>query len=261
LLAGRAFSEKLDAEGTMPVTIINEAFQQKYFPNEDSVGMRIQPFTVSTNWHEIVGVVRDVKLTGLDVHAAPEIYQPDSQHAPWMFSLVVRSALPPRQIEKLVEAEVAALDKNLPFFNVGTMEQAISTSAAPQRFVMMLTGLFAALALTLTAVGIYGVVSYSVSQRTQEFGIRVALGASRWSVLGIVLRQGMAPALVGVGIGLAASFALSELIASQLFEVSPTDPATLVAICLLLMLVILMACYVPARLATRVDPMAALRCE
>ena len=261
LLAGRAFSDELDTLNSPPALIINETFARKYFPGEDPVGRRMQLFTLSSNWHEIVGVIKDVKLTGLDAPATPEVYQSDLQSGVWMFSLVVRSTLPLREIEKMVRAEAAALDKELPTFNVRTMEQAISTSVAPRRFIMMLIGLFAALALMLTAVGIYGVVSFSVSQQTREIGIRIALGAPRRTVLGHVLRQGTVVALVGIAIGLAGSFGLTRLIANQLFGVSATDPTTFVIVATLLMLVTLTACYLPARRATKVDPMAALRHE
>jgi len=261
LLAGRAFSDELDTLNSPPALIINETLARKYFPGEDPVGRRIQLFTLSSNWHEIVGVIKDVKLTGLDAPATPEVYQSDLQSGVWMFSLVVRSTLPLREIEKMARAEAAALDKELPTFNVRTMEQAISTSVAPRRFIMMLIGLFAALALMLTAVGIYGVVSFSVSQQTREIGIRIALGAPRRTVLGHVLRQGTVVALVGIAIGLAGSFGLTRLIANQLFGVSATDPTTFVIVATLLMLVTLTACYLPARRATKVDPMAALRHE
>ena len=261
LLAGRAFSDELDTLNSPPALIINETFARKYFPGEDPVGRRIQLFTLSSKWHEIVGVIKDVKLTGLDAPATPEVYQSDLQSGVWMFSLVVRSTLPLREIEKMVRAEAAALDKELPTFNVRTMEQAISTSVAPRRFIMMLIGLFAALALMLTAVGIYGVVSFSVSQQTRDIGIRIALGAPRRTVLGHVLRQGTVVALVGIAIGLAGSFGLTRLIANQLFGVSATDPTTFVIVATLLMLVTLTACYLPARRATKVDPMAALRHE
>jgi putative ABC transport system permease protein len=261
LLAGRAFSEELDTATSPPVAIINETFARKYFPGGDPVGRRIQIFTLSTNWHEIVGVIKDVKLTSLDAPATPEIYQSDSQNGEWMFSLVVRSSLPTREIENMVRTEVAALNKDLPPFNIRTMEQAIGSSVAPRRFIMMLLGLFAAIAVTLTAGGIYGVVSYSVSQQTRDIGIRIALGASRGSVLGLMLRQEMSVALVGMAIGLAGSFALTRFIANQLFGVSASDPVTFVTVATLLMLVTLIACYLPARRATEVDPMEALRCE
>ena len=261
LLNGRAFSEGLDTPNSPPAAIINETFARKYFPGEEPVGRRIQIFTLSTNWHEIVGVLSDVKLTGLDATAIPEIYQSDSQNGEWMFSLVVRSSLPFRQVERIVRTEATAVNKDLPPFNIRTMEQAISTSLAPRRFTMMLIGLFATLAVTLTAVGIYGVVSYSVSRQTREIGLRMALGAPRRAVLALVLRQGMTVVLVGTSVGLAGSLALTHLLANQLFGVSATDPATFAIVALVLMLVALTACYVPARRATQVDPMEALRCE
>jgi predicted permease len=261
LLAGRAFSEELDTANSSPAAIINETFARKYFPGEEPVGRRIQIFTLSTNWHEIVGVIQDVKLTGLDASATPEIYQSDSQNGEWMFSLVVRSSVPAREVEKMVRADAGAVNKDLPPFNVRTMTQAISTSAAPRRFTMALITLFAALAVTLTAVGLYGVVSYSVSQQTREIGIRVALGASRGNVLGLMLREGMSLAFFGIALGLAGGLALTRTIAALLFGVSATDPVTFVAVATLLMLVTLMACYLPARRATKVDPMEALRYE
>jgi putative ABC transport system permease protein len=259
VLLGRAFSEELDRQNSLPVVMINETFARKYFSHKSPVGRRIQVFTVSTNWNQIVGVVKDLKLTGLDAPTAPEIYQPDSQQAPWMFSLVVRSSLPLWQVEKMVRTQAAAIDKDLPLFNIRTMEQAISASVASPRFLMILIGLFAGLAITLTAVGIYGMVSYSVGQRTREIGIRLALGAPRGSVLRLFLCQGLALAIVGIVIGLAGSFALTRLLAAQLFEIGPTDPLTFGVVVSFVMQVTLLACFLAARQATTVDPMVSLR--
>jgi predicted permease len=261
LLTGRTFSEALDTMNAPPAAIINQSFARKYLPGENPVGRKIQIFTLSTNWHEIVGVFKDVKLTGLDAPTTPEIYQSDSQNGEWMFSLVVRSTQPAREIERLVRAEAMNVNKDLPPFNVRTMEQAIGTSVAPRQFTMTLIGLFAGLAVILTAVGIYGVVSYSVSRRTHEIGIRVALGASRGSVFGLIFRQVIIVASVGIILGLTGSLALRRLIATQLFGVSAADPITYSLVSILLTLVALLACYVPARRATKVDPMVALRCE
>jgi putative ABC transport system permease protein len=261
LLTGRTFSEALDTMNAPPAAIINQAFARKYLPGENPVGRKIQIFTLSTNWHEIVGVIKDVKLTGLDAPTTPEIYQSDSQNGEWMFSLVVRSTRPAGEIERIVRAEAMNVNKDLPPFNVRTMEQAIGTSVAPRQFTMTLIGLFAGLAVILTAVGIYGVVSYSVSRQTREIGIRVALGASRGSVFGLIFRQVIIVASVGIILGLTGSLALRRLIATQLFGVSAADPITYFLVSILLTLVALLACYVPARRATKVDPMVALRCE
>jgi putative ABC transport system permease protein len=261
VLAGRAFSDELDRLNSLPVVIINETFAKKYYGDQSPLGRRIQVFTVSSNWNEVVGVVKDVKLTALDQSTSPEIYQPNTQHAPWMFSLVVRSTLPPRESEKLVRAEAADIDKDLPLFNIRTMDEAINFSVSPHRLTMILIGLFAALALVLTGVGIYGVVSYSVGQRTREIGIRIALGASRHSVIVLVLQQGMVLAMFGIGAGMAIGLALARVIAAQLFGVSPTDPAIFTAAALFLMLVLLAACYLPARRAAVVDPLISLRYE
>jgi putative ABC transport system permease protein len=261
VLMGRTFSEKLDTANSTPVVIVNEAFFRKNLAGEDPLGKRIRLFPLSTNWHEIAGVIKDIKLTGLDRPAQGEVYQPDSQRGPWMFTIAVRSSLLPREIESMVRREVAALDKDLPLFNLRSMDEAITTSMASRRFVMMLVGLFAALALMLTAVGIYGVVAYTVSQRTREIGIRMALGASRNGVLRLMLRQGIIGALVGVLLGLAGSLALARLIVSQLFGVTPADPLTFLLVVVLLMLVAAAASYLPARRAAKVDPIVALRTE
>jgi predicted permease len=261
LIAGRTFSEELDEVKGVPVMIINETFQRKFFPNDNPLGKRIKPITVSTNWHEIVGIVKDVKLTGLDAPAVPEIYQSDSQQAPWMFSLVVRSSVPVRQVEKMARAEAAALDKDLPLFNVRTMEHAIGTSVAPQRFTMMLIGLFAALAMVLTAVGIYGLVSYTVTQQTRVIGIRMALGAQRSDVLGLVIRQGVKLTLIGAALGMLGTLGLTRWLTALLYEIKPTNPLTLLAPPLLLIGVALVACWAPARRAAKIHPMEALRFE
>ena len=261
LLAGREFSEDLDVPSSQRVAIINHAFAQKFFPSASPIGRKIQLFTLSTNWHEIVGEIQDVKLTGLEGAATPEIYQSDTQNGEWMFSLVVRSSLTRREIEKTVRVEAAALDKELPPFNVRTMEQAIGTAVAPRRFTMLLIGLFAGLAVMLAAVGIYGVVAYSVGERTREIGIRIALGATRCEVLGLIFRQGAGLAFFGILIGLVGSFGLKKFMSSQLFGITATDPATFLAVGMLLVLVVAGACYVPARRAAKVDPMTALRYE
>lgn len=261
LKAGRYFSEESDTRDSLPVVIINEACARKYFLGENPIGKRIQLTTIGTNWNQIVGVVKDVKLTGLEAAAVPEVYQSDSQAGEWGFSLVVRSALPLRDIEQFVRTQAMVLDKDLPLFNVRTMGQGIGASVKPRQFIVMLISLFAALALALTVIGIVGVVSYTVNQRTREIGIRMALGASRRSVIALMLLEGMRPALIGIGIGLAGCFGLTRLIAAQLYEISPADPLTFVSTVAFLVIVIIAACYWPARQAARTQPIIALRHE
>jgi putative ABC transport system permease protein len=207
------------------------------------------------------GVIQDVKLTGLDAPAQPEVYRPDSQEGDWMFSLVVRSTLPPASLATLVRREVLAVDKDLPVYNPRTMEESIANSGAARRFTGLLIGLFAALALVLTAVGIYGVVSYAVSQRTREMGIRMALGAQRGDVLWLVIAREMKLALAGAAIGLVAALALARFMAGLLFEIQPGDSLTFVSVSLSLLAIALAACWLPAARAARVDPMVALRTE
>ena len=202
-----------------------------------------------------------MKLTGLDAPAQPEVYRPDSQEGDWMFSLVVRSTLPPASLATLVRREVLAVDKDLPVYNPRTMEESIANSGAARRFTGLLIGLFAALALVLTAVGIYGVVSYAVSQRTREMGIRMALGAQRGDVLWLVIAREMKLALAGAAIGLVAALALARFMAGLLFEIQPGDSLTFVSVSLSLLAIALAACWLPAARAARVDPMVALRTE
>jgi putative ABC transport system permease protein len=266
LLKGRAFSER-DNANSPPVAIINEALARKIFPGEDPVGKRLNIHSSttnlisSTNWCEIVGVIKDVKLTGLDAPSQPEVYRPDLQDCFWMFSVVVRSSLPPEALTKMAQESALALDKDVPVYNLRTMDRAIAGSTAPRRFTMVLIGVFGALAIVLAGVGIYGVISYSVTRQRREIGIRMALGAQRSLVLGHVLRQGMMFVLAGMGVGFVGSLALVRLIANQLYDVTPTDPATVGSVALLLASVALLACYIPARQATKIDPMEALRCE
>jgi len=267
LMKGRFFTER-DREGAPGVVIVNESLARIFFPEEDPLGKRIKvgslrgPFP----WLSIVGVVGDVKHDGLDAEAPPEMYvsylQPLLQNfgIPPMF-LVVRSADDPLNLIAAVQSEVLALDKNQPVYRVATMDQLVSSSMAERRFQMILFGIFAAIALLLAAIGIYGVISTTVAQRTHEIGIRVALGARSSDVMRLVVGQGMALALIGVAAGLAGALALTRLMSMLLFGVSTTDPATYASIAMLLMIVALLACYIPARRATKVDPMVALRYE
>ena len=210
---------------------------------------------------EIVGVVGDVKAGGLDSETRPMIYWAYPQFPVIFDSLVVRTEGDPLNIVGAIKSQIWSIDPHQPVASVATMEQVLANSVAARRFNMVLIGVFAALALALSALGIYGVISYTVSQRTHEIGIRVALGARGSHVLRLVVGQGMALALAGVGVGLAAAAGLTRLMSTLLFGVSPTDAPTFVVVAVLLSGVALAACIVPARRATKVDPMVALRYE
>ena len=259
LSKGREFSESDNAEAP-PVGIINEEMARRYWPDEDPIGKRLK-IDQGDPWMEIVGVVADVKHLGLDSQSRTELYVPYFKD-PWPFmTIVVRRGPGSAGLANAMRSEVWTVDKDLPVPDIKPMEQLLADSVARRRFNMLLLGLFGAVALVLAAVGIYGVMSYSVTQRTREIGIRMALGAKRSDVLKLVVGQGMTLALIGVGIGLAAAFALTRVLTSLLFAVGATDPATFVIISVLLAGVALAACLVPARRATKVDPMTALRYE
>jgi putative ABC transport system permease protein len=262
VVRGRAFNEHDKRDG-LPVAIINEAMARRYWPNEDPVGKRFTFGDPGPNaqWLTIVGVVGDVKRLGLDTPVRIETYLPHSQATARAMEVVVRTADNPLAMARTLRSAVWEIDKDLPVAEVRTVEQAMSERAAPRRFGMLLLALFAALALVLAAVGIYGVMSYSVAQRTHEIGIRMALGAGRRDVMKMVVGQGMKLALVGVGVGLAGAFALTRLMAGLLFGVSASDPLTFAGVAALLLSLALLACLVPARRAVKVDPMVALRYE
>jgi len=262
LLNGREFTER-DSGSAPPVAIINETMARRFFADVNPLGMRITPDTGQRISREIIGIVRDIKHFGLDKDAGPELYVPYFQDA-WARTMTVvlrTSAADPASLSSAVRREIWAIDKNLPVVNIQTMEQLLARSIAEPRFRTLLLGLFAAIALLLAVSGIYGVMSYSVTQRTHEIGIRLALGANTGDVLKLVVGQGMALALIGVAIGLAASFALTRLLKTFLFSVSTTDPLTFAGVALLLTSVALLACWIPARRAAKVDPMVALRYE
>lgn len=262
LLRGRELTEQ-DGSNSPRVVVINEAMAARYFPDEDPLGKRVafDQTDGAPNWREIVGVVRDVKHSAVDSDPKPEIFFPFTQFPIFFMTMVVRTTGDPLNLVAAARSEVLAVEKNQPISNVHTMEELLSNSIAQRRFNMLLLSIFAGVALLLAAVGIYGVMSYSVAQRTHELGVRMALGAQTSHVLALVVRQGMALALAGVGIGLAAAFALTRLLASLLYGVSATDPLTFSVIALVLASVAFVACYLPARRATKVDPMIALRYE
>ncbi len=267
LVAGRAFT-KLDDQDHPGAAIINESFIRQYFPNENPIGRRLQPSPPARIWHqqrltsfEIVGIVRDVKSAGLKAAAEPAYYLPASQAPLQDMTILLRTATEPTSIVPALRQAVWSIDPNQPISNVTTMEEIVSESIAQPRLNMLLMGLFGALALLLSAVGIYGLLSYSVTQRTQEMGIRMALGAQISDVLSLVLKQGMTLALIGEGIGLAGAVALTRLIRGLLFGVTPTDTTIFIVVVGVLTAIALLACFLPARRATKVDPLVALRYE
>jgi putative ABC transport system permease protein len=262
LRAGRYFTGA-DTAGAPRVTLINETLKRQFFPGEDPIGKRLntgneqQPI-----WNEIVGVVGDVKYNGLADKVQPAYYQPLAQTQSSGISLILKTeAADPLSLTAALRDAVKSVDKEVPLALIITMEQRLAYATAQPRFRTTLIALFAALALILACVGIYGVISYSVAQRTHEIGIRVALGAQARDILRLVVQQGLKLTLAGVGCGLLASLALTRLMQELLFGVSATDPLTFAVITLLLALVALLACLVPARRATKVDPMVALKCE
>jgi predicted permease len=263
VLKGRAFDERDDANST-PVLIVNKTFAERVFPNEDPLGQRVTfKFTEGMPPFEIVGVVGDEKVTSLDARTTPVIYSPVRQGPDGQAALVVRSDADPDSLAVAVQNEVRAIDPEVPVFASQTMEQLITNSRATfmRRYPAYLIGIFAAVALLLALVGIYGVISYAVTQRTREIAIRVALGARSADVLKLVLRHGLLLAGVGVSFGVVGALALTRLMSGLLFGVSAADPAVFGGVSLLLMAVALAACLVPARRATKVDPMVALRYE
>jgi putative ABC transport system permease protein len=258
LKAGRDFTEQDDG-GAPQVAIISETTARNAFaPGVDPIGKRIN--VGGQGWRMIVGVAGDARLLDLK-DARGNVYVPYRQFAYPVSYVAIRSASDPAALTAMVRREVAALDPEQAVMSAMTMEQRVSTALARPRFNAILLNLLSGLAAALAAVGIYGVISYSVTQRTREIGIRLAIGAKRSDVLRLVIRQGMALAGAGVAIGLAASLALTRLMQGLLYGVSATDLATFAGVALMLGAVAIVACWLPARRATRVDPMVALREE
>jgi len=264
LVSGRVFTQRdsVNAPGTI---IINQEFARQYFPGENPIGKRLKPGISTTekeaDWREIVGVVGDVRNRNLSSELRAGYFVPQAQVPFNQMSIVVRTTGDPKALITAVQNEVHSMDRELPVFNVKTMDEYISATVAAPRFNATLLVIFASVALVLTIVGLYGVMSYTVAQRTNEIGIRMALGAQRGDVLRLIVSQGFKLVLLGLGIGLAGAFALTRVISSLLFGVTTKDPITFAAVTTLLTVVALLACYIPARRATRLDPLSALRYE
>ena len=263
LLRGRDFSAR-DTRDAPLVVIINQTMARRFWPDEDPMGQRLtigRAADGSPVWREVVGIIGDIRHDRLNVEPAPEMYVPYWQRPAGRLSLVVRATGEPRDLIAAIRSAVQSVDPHQPVYSINLMERRIARFLAPHRFNAYLLGIFALLALLLAVVGVYGVLAYAVARRTQEIGIRMALGARPRDVLRLVIKQGLSLTLIGIAIGLAASLALTRLLTSLLYGVSATDPLTFMSVPLLLLAVALLATYIPARRAARVDPLVALRYE
>jgi putative ABC transport system permease protein len=259
LVNGRLLAES-DGSKASPVVVVNESLARLYFANENPLGKRIIGFGGT---RAIVGVVGDVKYSALDEEAKAEIYFPMAQVPAVTLSLplAVRVSGDPMQMLAAVREQVWAVDKDLPISNIETMERLMAKSVAPRRFNLLLLGVFALVGLALACVGLYGVMSYTVTQRTREIGVRMSMGAQRGDVLRLVIGEGMKLALIGALLGLGGALALTRLLKTLLFGVSATDPLTFIVITAVLIIVSLLACWIPARRAASMDPLVSLRFE
>jgi putative ABC transport system permease protein len=259
LQKGRAFRES-DGIDAPPVLVINEVLARQYWPDQDPIGKRVVT-NLGPDWREIVGVVKSVRHMGLDDELHPEIYFPVAQF-PWPnLTLVVRTNGESLNFVGAVRNQVQAIDKDQPISNIHTMDELLARTVSQPRFNLILLAIFAGLALLLAAIGIYGVMSYLVTERTHEIGIRMALGAQTRDVLKLIVSQGLSLTSIGVAIGLIAAFGLTRLMRSLLFRVNTTDPLTFAVITLLVIAMALLACWIPARRAAKVDPLLSLRHE
>jgi putative ABC transport system permease protein len=265
IISGRAFADTDDGSA-LPVALVNQSFARHFFPNGDAIGQRLR-FEAANPWMTIVGILGDVRSFGLDKEAKSEIYLPYQQQRFFSYNplsrmhLVVRTTGDPNAIASAMLESIRGIDKGLPALQPRTMETVLAASIAERRSNMVLLGLFAVVALILTSVGIQGVISYSVTQRIQEIGIRMALGARSRDVLQLVIGQGMTLVLIGLCIGLGGAITLTRVLTTLLFGVGAKDPLTFVIVAALLSIVAFISCYIPARRATRVDPLIAIRCE
>ncbi|HEX9596618.1 MAG TPA: ABC transporter permease, partial [Anaerolineales bacterium] len=261
LLRGRPFTES-DTAAAEAVCLINEEMARRHWPTGDPVGQEITlKFIGASRPRRVVGVVGSIRHNGLQGSPHPEVFLPLRQEPFGSMTLLVRATEDPAALLPAARAQVWAVDKDMAMWSAAPLDQLISDSVAGRRFQLVLIGVFAGLALVLAAVGVYGVISLLTAQRTHEIGVRMALGAQREDILALVLRQGMSLALLGIALGMGSAVALTRFLSSFLFGVTATDPLTFAAVALVVAVVALAACYVPARRAMRVDPMVALRYE
>lgn len=259
LIKGRLFDER-DAKGAPETVIVDEAVAARFWPNEDPIGKRLQP-AKSDSWRTVVGIVSDARQYSAEKEPPITVYFPFEQYVARNMFLVIRTASDPAAMVTSITQEIQALDPDMPVFDVNTMDQRLYDSLASRRFAMLLLGVFALIALALGGIGIYGVMSYSVTQRTHEIGVRLALGAQSANILRLVVQQAFALTATGITIGLAGAFALTRVMSSLLYGVNATDTLTFVMTPLLLGMIALLASYIPARRAAKLDPMIALRYE
>jgi predicted permease len=259
LIEGRLFSGS-DTDKSQPVVLVDQKMADRFWPHGNAVGKRIRHNDKSP-WLTIAGVVGVVKQYGLDTDTRMVVYSAQSQHPGGSMFLVARTTGEPAALADAIDQQIQSIDPDVPVYDIATMEQRVHESMARQRFAMTMLGAFAGFAMILAAVGVYGVMSFLVTQGTPDIAIRMALGAQRNSILSLVFRQGMALAFIGIIVGLIGAFTLTRFMRGLLFGVSATDPMTFVGVVFLLTIAALSACYFPARRAMRVDPMMALREE
>jgi len=259
LIHGRFFNER-DLSTGSPVVVINETMAKRFFPNEDPIGKRLD-ISGPTFFREIVGIVGDVKQTGLKISVPPQVYEPILQKPSNAFYIVARTPGDPERLADALRRVVQSVDKDQPIFNVRTMETMVSRSVTQDRFAVFVLGLFAALAVMLALIGVYGIIAYTVGRRRREVGLRIALGAQPSGVKAMFLRRGLVLTVTGAVIGLAGAVGLSRFLSALLFDVRPLDPTAYVAAGTVLLVAAAVASYIPARRAARVDPMEALRSE
>jgi len=260
LLRGRIFSDA-DDDKAPQVAVINEAFARMYWPYQSPLGKRFKRVKAGSPWITVVGIIANARTESLAEAAVPKVYLSLYQAGGKHLAILLRGQLDQGAIPDQVRQQIQSVDPTLPVFGAQTLNQTLSASVAERRFSIEMVACFALTALLLAALGIYGVISYMVSERTHEFGIHMALGACRRNILRAVVGQGMGLAIVGAVLGLAGAIIVSNLMSGLLYGVKPTDPMTFAGVSVLLLAIAWLACYVPARRAVRVDPMVALRCE